>query len=110
MSGHHAIGFAPRSILSTKSAARPDMCGQFDSTSRFDVRAHRRRHVRGERQSIDANAIDQCDRSGRDVERLRSALECLESRIDVFSASQFERVDLNAEPGSCLPKLVQLYK
>jgi hypothetical protein len=76
-------------------------------TSRFDVLAYRehRRHVRGERQGIDANPIYKCDRSGREVERLRAALERLESRIDVFTAPHFERGDLDAEPGSCLLKL-----
>src|SRR5215831_12883388 len=112
-----SAGFAPRRILSTKLAARPTCAASLAHRTSYlllrRIRALRASwHVRRERQRIDANAIDQCDRSGRDVERLRLALERLESRVDVFTAPHFERGDLNAEPDSRLAKLArdQLHK
>src|SRR5262249_41049254 len=52
---------------------------------------------RDECKGIDTNPVYEKERNGWDVQRLNTALECLESRTDIFGSPDFKHVGFERE-------------
>src|SRR5262245_57116866 len=90
-----SAGFAPRRILSTKSAARRYRSRKVRSIghhpSRFDELANvvHRRQPHAQCQRIDANPVSGYERVVADINCLRAAFERLEGARDILRAPDF---------------------
>src|SRR5262249_59894939 len=67
--------------------------------SRLDEfpKAVHRRHLRAERQGMDANPVAGYERVGRDIKCIRAALERLEGGRDILRSPDFECDDIEAK-------------
>jgi len=76
-------------------------------TSGFDVFPHTMhcRQLRGERQGVDANAIGEQERNGKDEKGLHTTLHRLESGIEFTRLPYFEWGDFDTEAAGCFPNL-----